>query len=1146
AQLHTPLCTAFLTATGPVEKREVIVIGAVLCTIWSSLRWNDALWSPPSRVVLQSGAAALSGLATRTKSSRASMPWGCLLIGFTGSSSCCWGLCWLTALKQCCANTSRLFSGRVVDFLLPVLSADPAAPVFVAPLHRSRAMPWLRSLLDEHWRANTDTAPPSEHALYGVHSCKATVLSWARQLNLVINRIRSGYRPLQPVARDYTARSRTPPPSPAASRNDSTDTDLSDDSSGSARGSDGYPGFPPRPAADATGALLLPAALDLRDLEDLTDAEITTILRRCSVAFLTRLARLCVRIVRAEPEVIYCQAHFVDCIGILWTCADMSSAPPAFDDPLALSALLAKWTAPDTLHPLLVAKGFRTIASIAYAIPGDGSPDDFLRVLWPPSDPNNPTTLVTPEASFARRLLVQSRDLVHPPASSAGPAAATIPSVPPPKITAENAETLRAKFIDSYPGELLSPASTPSVEFLNRLRAELDKPTTLWVPWRLRTSEHDLQTFYENRRPRSDGQLLRHLLDGVPEPVTAQAPAHTSGPVEPALRRHLGLLITALAFLGDLHLKLGKAYAESFIAAATAAPLDPSLRPPSMQEVLAADKAVWGAIAGLMRDEKFSLADALQEITVTRLAAPAPPSVDSAVVAQTVDEACIVDSSSSDGSVAEVETAARQPSFRQPGLQRSRSPKRPKLGYSFSYVRPSIPLGRKLGSAPHPCAGREAGTAPPASAPQPAPTCPEPTAPLPALFLDLFSGAAAPLSKALGDLGCDRIAPVDALFGEQIDVLDAVHQESLKRLCCSGLVRVLCAGPPCSSFSRARLRFGGPAPVRTPKYPQGIPRPSPKQQSELEVSDRLHSFTRELLSLVLINGGIAILENPSTSLLWHHPSCTSWIRHHCLSAVEVAACNHGLDVFKSWTFVSNLSDLSGLASSCQHPKGVHSPISGRRDSSGQFLTRHTACYPASLCSRLASILDPLLSRHVGVIPFLSWETRLLAPKLHWPIPASRVEDGAGSCSTGSWSVPQGEDSFRLLRQAWMQRITRPEFLGKFRANLASGSKDPPLSDVDLRPFLEDLRSFLRLSEKEFETLLCVPPGQPFRLFLLEALLEVSRDPDISFIDLLVEGVPLGVDEAMSSCPALFPPSAPVSPKVPLQHCESACMGLRSF
>ena len=220
SQLQTPLCTAFLSATGPVEKREAlpfsvsfvawlerriidpacpvpdcIVIGSVLCLTWASLRWNDGLWSPPSRVVLQ--ANSLSGLATRTKSCRASMSWGCQLLGLTCTSASCWGISWVNALQQCVADTSRLFPARVVDFLLPVLSPDSTHPVFVAPLHRSRAMPWLRSLLQEHWRLHSDLPPPSEHALYGVHSGKATVLSWARQLHLdpELRRLQGHHRP---------------------------------------------------------------------------------------------------------------------------------------------------------------------------------------------------------------------------------------------------------------------------------------------------------------------------------------------------------------------------------------------------------------------------------------------------------------------------------------------------------------------------------------------------------------------------------------------------------------------------------------------------------------------------------------------------------------------------------------------------------------------------------------------------------------------------------------------------------------------------------------------------------------------------------------------------------------------------------------
>ena len=58
---------------------------------------------------------------------------------------------------------------------------------------------------------------------------------------------------------------------------------------------------------------------------------------------------------------------------------------------------------------------------------------------------------------------------------------------------------------------------------------------------------------------------------------------------------------------------------EAFVAAATETPLDTSLRPPSIQEVIAAERTVWANnIATLLRDEKWSLPDAVTEITVTR------------------------------------------------------------------------------------------------------------------------------------------------------------------------------------------------------------------------------------------------------------------------------------------------------------------------------------------------------------------------------------------------------------------------------------------------------------------------------------------------------------------------------------------------
>ena len=84
-----------------------------------------------------------------------------------------------------------------------------------------------------------------------------------------------------------------------------------------------------------------------------------------------------------------------------------------------------------------------------------------------------------PEAPFARRLVLQTRALVHPEVPCTPPALGSAPPAPAPKISSSVAEGMRRKFIDDYAGELLSPANTPSVEFLARLRSELDSPTSL-------------------------------------------------------------------------------------------------------------------------------------------------------------------------------------------------------------------------------------------------------------------------------------------------------------------------------------------------------------------------------------------------------------------------------------------------------------------------------------------------------------------------------------------------------------------------------------------------------------------------------------------------------------------------------------------
>ena len=248
------------------------------------------------------------------------------------------------------------------------------------------------------------------------------------------------------------------------------------------------------------------------------------------------------------------------------------------------------------------------------------------------------------------------------------------------------------------------------------------------------------------------------------------------------------------------------------------------------------------------------------------------------------------------------------------------------------------------------CGGRvfslQAALSPPSSDSVPQPGC--------KLFVDLFAGASAPLSAAIAALGLARLEPLDKLHGCGFDLLDDVQLSRLCALACSGIVGAAAAAPPCAPFSRARLRPGGPKPVRTPDFPTGIPDPSPAQQSELSTSALLHERARHFLSLVAAHGGLIILENPSSSILWLDPAVRSWLAVHAPYCAHVAACQYGLALPKAWAFWANFSVLGFVACKCPHPPIFHPPFAGRRNADGSFATRQTACYPDALAAAIAA------------------------------------------------------------------------------------------------------------------------------------------------------------------------------------------------
>ena len=394
------------------------------------------------------------------------------------------------------------------------------------------------------------------------------------------------------------------------------------------------------------------------------------------------------------------------------------------------------------------------------------------------------------------------------------------------------------------------------------------------------------------------------------------------------------------------------------------------------------------------------------------------------------------------------------------------------------------------------------------------------------LFVDLFAGASAPLSTAVAALNLARLEPLEKLHGCAFDLLDEKHYHRLGSLASSGIVGAA------SSFSRARLRPGGPKPVRTPEFPTGIPSPSAAQQAELDLSAQLLERTRHFLSLVSAHGGLIILENPSSSILWLDPAVRSWLAVHAPYCVHVAACQYGLPLPKAWAFWSNFSVLSSVACKCSHPPGFHPSFAGRRSPDGSFATRQTACYPDKLAAAIAAAIAPFLSVRTSMVAFEDWSS-LLPTEFIWPMQPGRIEDGAGTCSSAFWGTPRELDILKPLRSSWLRRLQSPGLLSGILAHLVSPSKEPPLSDAALAPFLADLRSFLCVrDDATWAKLLYVDPGQPFRLNLWHCLSVLAKDPDMDFFRLLHAGVPLGIGDPIPPCKVLFP-------TVPLPRCDSS-------
>ena len=376
------------------------------------------------------------------------------------------------------------------------------------------------------------------------------------------------------------------------------------------------------------------------------------------------------------------------------------------------------------------------------------------------------------------------------------------------------------------------------------------------------------------------------------------------------------------------------------------------------------------------------------------------------------------------------------------------------------------------------------------------------------IFLDLCAGVTRPLSKAVLDLGGD-ILSFDILLDEKMDLLHDSTYEQLLRLCSSGQVGYGSASPACAHYSRLKLLPGpGPKALRTPDSLQGVPGLNSYELQQVQESYLMLSRCITCLTLIFQAGGHVHLEQPPSAMSWLEDCVIQFLKLISAWCVVIAACAYGKNWSKSWMFASSLQAISDLGAICTHPPNTHLQIRGRHPTSGEFLSRQTACYPDALAKKFANIIFSLLSQSKCD---WSWKNRhlLLPIKGRCEAPIS-YEDGGGIWSLPDWSLPGREDpdTFRNLRQGWVQRILHLKLDKQLQMYFSQQEHpSPPFADDTIQFFREQLIQFFVQHGVHLDW--TIRDHQPMHLLVLQQFSELMQDRDRSLFASLINGVVTG-------------------------------------
>ncbi|OLQ04162.1 hypothetical protein AK812_SmicGene12771 [Symbiodinium microadriaticum] len=338
--------------------------------------------------------------------------------------------------------------------------------------------------------------------------------------------------------------------------------------------------------------------------------------------------------------------------------------------------------------------------------------------------------------------------------------------------------------------------------------------------------------------------------------------------------------------------------------------------------------------------------------------------------------------------------------------------------------------------------------------------------------LELFAGSGV-FTAHLRQRGLRVLPPIDVLQSsevtEQRDLLDGDFFEQLLLLARMGAIGFLHVGLPCSTFSQARQRPGGPRPLRSRLMPLGLEHRSAAEEDQLFAANEL--LNRSLLLMhSVINSGDDSLENPLSSLLWQVPAVQQLKVRHRLYNVDFDQCEFGATSKKATRLLVSNALFLQLSRTCSGDH-LHVLLKGKvRGSDGRliFATKPVQIYPVGLALAWSAVVEQILqgtlpqfARSFDLVTEPADRKRKIGESVPWQ--GHRQEQAARLAAASGYQLKRGAAKPLLEIESepgvairWALQIThpftvQPEIPAEISDNINAISSAPlPLVDRRLR------------------------------------------------------------------------------------------------